>query len=540
MNISSSIRKLTLLFVAFFVAISAGLVYWQVMVAPQVTGNVHNSRSCMSDSAPIRGKIYDRNGVLLAETVPAPSGTGCGYIRRYTDPSLAGLIGYYAGTLFNSTGVEHQYDNYLTGQAGMTKLGNLVNQTLHQPPVGDNIYLTIDDRIQKIVNQDFDTFVNIDNTNTFQSDRGAVVVTNPQTGEILAMVSRPSFDPNQLVNQLNASNLSYYNQLSSNKEQPLLERPTQGLFIPGSIFKTVTLMAGLDSGKATLNQEFDKTHAVGPLFINGQQILGDNLEPYTIRFPVSAEYGYTHSDNLIYGTMGVSIGQQTWLDYAKRLYVGQQIPTNLSFNLPVTVSTVQQDNQSLPDNALAEDAFGQGFDNVTPLQMSLIDNVAADNGQLMQPWLISKITDKDNNVIQSFSAQQLSTPISAQTATQVRQAMYGVARCGSLSIVPSVYSSPWGIIGKTGTGEVGGGLPANAWVISQAPYSIQNPNQLPALTIVAMKENGGDGGEEVGPMVAKMYSDIFSHQYVKAQTPAAPSSTYCCTEQLLQLGCPNP
>src|SRR6266567_9607355 len=122
MNISSSIRKLTFL----FVAVSAGLVYWQVAVAQQVTSNVHNSRACMVDSAPIRGKIFDRNGVLLAETVASPSGTGCGYVRRYTDPSLAGLIGYYAGTLFNSTGVEHQYDNYLTGAVGMTKLGNLV------------------------------------------------------------------------------------------------------------------------------------------------------------------------------------------------------------------------------------------------------------------------------------------------------------------------------------------------------------------------------------------------------------------------------
>jgi cell division protein FtsI/penicillin-binding protein 2 len=275
---------------------------------------------------------------------------------------------------------------------------------------------------------------------------------------------------------------------------------------------------------------------MGPLFINGQQILGDNITGYTFRFPVSTEYGYAHSDNLIYGTIGVNIGQQTWLDYAKRLYVGQQIP----FDLPVAVSTVQQNNQSLPDNALAEDAFGQGYDNTTPLQMALIDNVAANNGQLMRPMLISKITDKDNNVIQSFSQQPLSSPISSQTATQVRQAMYGVTRCGSGSIVPGLFNSPWGIIGKTGTGEVGGGRPANSWMITQAPYSVNNPNQLPALTIVAMKENGGDGGPQVGPMIAGMYNDIFSHHYVNAQMPTAPSSTYCCSEQLLQIGCANP
>src|SRR5512135_623290 len=98
MNVGSNIRKLTLMFVALFIALSAGLVYWQVVVAQQVTSNVHNSRACMPDSAPVRGNIYDRNGVLLAETVPAK--TGCGYARRYTDPSLAGLIGYYVSPLY--------------------------------------------------------------------------------------------------------------------------------------------------------------------------------------------------------------------------------------------------------------------------------------------------------------------------------------------------------------------------------------------------------------------------------------------------------
>ncbi|HEY4387938.1 MAG TPA: penicillin-binding transpeptidase domain-containing protein, partial [Ktedonobacteraceae bacterium] len=337
------------------------------------------------------------------------------------------------------------------------------------------------------------------------------------------------------VNQLNVNNLAYYNQEANDTEQPLLERPTQGLFIPGSVFKTVTLMAGLNSGKTTLNQGFDQQHAMGPLYIDGQQIIGNNIQGYTFRFPVSTEYGYTHSDNLIYGQIGVNIGQQTWLDYAKRLYISQQIP----FDLPVATSTVLKNNQSLADNALAEDAFGQGYDNVTPLQMALINNVAADNGRLMRPTLISKITDKNNNAVQSFTPQELSSPVSQETATEVRQAMYGVARCGSGSIVPDLYNSPWGIIGKTGTGQVStSGTPAaNAWMITQAPYSINNPNQLPDLTIVAMKENGGDGGLAVGPMIAKMYADIFSHHYVNAQTPATPSSTYCCSEQLLQLGC---
>src|SRR5436305_14637503 len=96
MNVSASIRKLTQLFIVLFIALSGGLVYWQVVVAQQVTANIHNSRHCLTDSAPVRGRIFDRNGVLLAD--PKPSSTICGYQRHYylqNYPSLSWPIGHY-------------------------------------------------------------------------------------------------------------------------------------------------------------------------------------------------------------------------------------------------------------------------------------------------------------------------------------------------------------------------------------------------------------------------------------------------------------
>src|SRR5579872_806114 len=185
MNISRSIRRMTQLFVVLFVLLSGGLVYWQVGVSAQVTSNIHNGRHCLSDSAPVRGRIFDRNGVLLAESVPSTN--GCGYIRKYFEPSLAGLIGYYVDPTLPATGLEAQYNNYLTGQVGVTALDNQMNQLLHKPPVGDDIYLTIDVRIQRAVAQDFVKDASFpDNVNVFQTDRGAVIVEDPHTGEILA------------------------------------------------------------------------------------------------------------------------------------------------------------------------------------------------------------------------------------------------------------------------------------------------------------------------------------------------------------------
>lgn len=551
MDISASIRKLATLFIALFIALSAGLVYWQVVVAQQVTSNIHNGRHCLPDSAPIRGRILDRNGMVLAESTKLGP---CGYVRHYTDPSLASLIGYYVSPSYPATGLEAKYDDFLSGRVGVTSLSNTVNQTLHRPPVGDDIYLTIDEHIQKIASKDFNMPITIDNRNTFQSDRGSVIITNPKTGEVLAMVSSPTYnpnlsyndpnnhgyDPNHMVQTLLNGDLSYFKMKNADKEQPLLERPIQGLYVPGSTYKTMTLMAGLDSGHTNLNEPFDKDHALGTnnaVVYNGQVFgpVGNNLTPYTFRFPVTTEYGYTHSDNIIFAQIGVHTGASTWLDYNNRFYVGRTIP----FDLPVQPSSVLPNGkQTLVNNELAAGAFGQGTDFVTPMQMLLLDNVAANNGQLMRPMLVARILDPSKTPVQTNTPQLLSTPISQQTATEVRQGMYGVVRCGSGSLTEvNFVGSPWGIIGKTGTAEVGGNKPAHGWLITSAPYDINNPSQLPALTIVAMKENGGEGGAAVGPAIAAMYNDIFTTVMKDVPMPPAPSRQYCCNTKLLQLGC---
>jgi peptidoglycan glycosyltransferase len=176
---------------------------------------------------------------------------------------------------------------------------------------------------------------------------------------------------------------------------------------------------------------------------------------------------------------------------------------------------------------LAENSFGQGVDLVTPMLISLIDDAIANNGVLMRPMLVSRIQAPDGTIIKSMSPQTLSTPISEQTATSAREAMYGVVRCGSGSVIPELYNSPWNIIAKTGTGQVGGGKAAHGWLMTQAPY------QDPRLTIVSMRENAGEGANVNGPAVAAMYNDIYT-SVLKLQQPAPadPSVPYCAQHGL--------
>ena len=369
MNIRRSIRRLSILFVILFVAVSGGLVYWQVVVAQQVSSNPYLTlnRKCLPDSTPKRGRIFDRNGVLLAESVAIPVNTNnpnannlCIYQRYYTHPSMANLIGYYVSPLycsisarFCSSGIERQFDDYLSGRNGITGVNNTINQALHLPPVGDDIYLTIDVRIQDIVDKDFDTQAQPsgpNDTSVFTTHTGSVIVTDPKTGEILAMVSHPTYDSNRVA----SGDRQYLQQLLSDPHQPLINRAIDDCYVPGSTYKTLTLMSALDTNTFDLDtpqfyNDGDPTHlqAIGPIRLGSVNDtekfgpIGNNIDYYTFHYPVNLRYGYSHSDNIIFAQVGAKTGVDTWLKYNHNFYVGQQIP----FDLPVRVSTVTPQSQ---------------------------------------------------------------------------------------------------------------------------------------------------------------------------------------------------
>jgi peptidoglycan glycosyltransferase len=597
-----------------FVALSAGLVYWQVVVAQQVASNPYltYTRQCTSEEAPVRGSIYDRNGVLLAYSKPSTIPGLCGYQRVYTSAAkgLEGLIGYYISPQFGSTGVEQQFNDYLNGKTGLTGLDNTVNNVLHVPPHGDDIYLTIDSRIEKILVKNFPTEAPVDNASTFKTDRGSVIVSDPSSGAILGILSEPGYDANCVVNctldqlrqdfiargynktincagscdtnqfqsALQAAghdpnceanfncNLIYLDYLNSDPEQPLIFRPTQDCYPPGSTYKTLTLMAALDTNTIGLTDPIfyndpnqhpypDHLQAMGPITIASGDVSQtfkpaiSNIQGYTFHYPVTLDYGFSHSDNIIFAEAGVKVGASTWLQYNKDFYIGQKIP----FDLPVKVSTVTplpqsglcsykpQAFTSLNNPQLASNAFGQGTDFVTPLQMALINNTAAADGKLMRPTVIQKIVDPQNQTtLQSFSPTLLKQVISANTAQQVRDAMYGVAACGSgsLTVVQLSYPyTPWAVIGKTGTAQVpnvnGQVQPGDSWFITAAPYAYQS-NSIPPITITAMKENGGEGAYANGPMLRDDYAQIFKDVMPSVQTPPPPAQNFCVANNFLQ------
>ena len=468
--IDRKLQKLSIIFMALFGLTAAMLFYWQVVDAHNLVNNPHNPRLYGAAAAIQRGTIYDRNGVVLAQTTFDAQGNP---VRTYPYPSLGALLGYHSGR-YGNAGLEAAYDDYLNGQAVLQPVDNTIRRLLHERVVGDDLHLTIDARIQQIV------------TDAMGTGPGACVVEDPRTGEILAMESQPWFDPNRIGDD------AYWNAMRERSDSPFVNRATQGLYAPGSTFKTLTLAAAYDSGKYDTSTILSGLDATGPLYIDGYQLSSaiNNLPPGVES--VSTVDAFKYSDNIAFATIGMRLGPKVLLDYAARFGFGQSIP----FELPVAPSSVTTTPGNFSQLDLAESAFGQDQVVATPLQMLLLAQTIAAGGTELRPYVLSTITAPNHETLVQNGRSVWAHPISPLSAAKMTQAMTAVVEApggsGFLARVPGVT-----VAGKTGTAQTPSGAP-HAWFVAFAPAA------QPRLTVVVFKQNGGEGFSQAAPIAGSI------------------------------------
>ncbi|HLY31089.1 MAG TPA: penicillin-binding transpeptidase domain-containing protein, partial [Ktedonobacterales bacterium] len=341
---------------------------------------------------------------------------------------------------------------------------------------------------------------------------GSLTVEDPNTGEILAMVSHPYYDPNQIDNP------TYWQQINSDPDAPLLNHATQGLYDPGSTFKTLTLMAALNEGTISLNTEFDKNTAVYYQVPDGEQVNWidylDGVWP-NIQFPITTKDAYAYSDNSLFAREAVNLGGDKWLSYVRDFGIQTPAPgmpsvSSIPFDAPQNQSTAfnaisNGKNFSFSGDLLAESGFGQGELFVTPLTMEEIVSTVAANGVTYEPHIGWKIVPHGQSVNTTLpvSPVQYGEPIRPETAQNVRAAMWAVASYGTGAAGLSPYNghtlATSGVYegGKTGTAQTDQANP-ETWWISLAP-----DDQAPGApggakyAITLMKENSGEGACQV-------------------------------------------
>jgi penicillin-binding protein A len=466
---NANIRRLGAFFLLAFGLIVVDVTYWQVIGASGMTARADNPRLRLDAASVRRGLILDRNGVLLAGRNIDSNGN---VHRSYQDLSLSQVIGYDSDR-YGKSGLEKIYDQYLTGKVAGTDWQTVIDQWEHKKVVGDNLTLTIDDRLQRQV------------AALLPNSPSAAVVSDPRTGEILAMVSKPSFDANRLGDP------AYWNALLHNPDSPLVNRPLNGYYPPGSTFKIVTLSAALDSGLMTLGQQFSGQAATGPLTVDFHMFpAAINNLPNGIT-SVSLEQALMYSDNIVFAQVGLALGSDRFLSYTHQFGLDQSIP----FDLPVSVSHVQTAGETFSQVELASSAFGQGGLHVTPLQMLLADEAIADHGSIPRPVLVKQVTAPDGSVVHGGAYGELFHAIASSTADHVRGAMVQVVEAGSgfNARLPGVK-----VAAKTGTAETGPGQTPHAWFVCFAPAD------HPRVAIAIIVEHGGEGAFVAAPIARRI------------------------------------
>jgi len=452
-----AIARLTALFGILFVCLIVRQAYVQLIAAPEIASKPHNPRHVLLDAN--RGRILATDGTALAETR--------GNTRVYPfGAALAQIIGY-ASARYGTSGLENAYDRALSSP---DTTGNPLTQA-------QDIFSAIASKNNAHISRGADvvtTIVPSIQNELYQElaahDRAAGVVLDPRSGAILAIASVPSFDPNELDTNFEA--------LANDPSSPLLDRAVDGLYPPGSTFKVFTASAALDSGTVTMDSTFDDP---GYLQVGDFQ-LHNNEDEYTGHADLTTAFAL--SSNVDFAQIALRVGTETFYDYLNRWGIGD----TLDFQIPASRDSVPPSTNITPGE-LAQMGFGQGALLMTPLQMALLAATIANDGDEPRPFLVRQIV-RDGAVSSVYSSSTLASPISADTAANVKKMMVAVVVRGTGT--PARLSGVT-VAGKTGTATNPLGR-AHSWFICFAPA------ERPRIAVAILVENGGYGAEVAAPI----------------------------------------
>ena len=437
-----------------------------------------------------RGTIWDRNGQKLAFDQDSAAGVRT---RVYTEPSLAHVLGYVSGIRAGIAGLELTYNSSLLG---LDRLDALYSQTTHQPSRGSDLVLTIDSGLQRVADQ------------ALAGQAGAAVILDADTGAVLAMASQPRFDPNRVLDPAYTTDLLNGCGSSPGCQGVFINRAMQGLYTPGSTFKTVTLIAALDTGQVTPATIFDFGQRLsgpnGPYYVYkvGGGVVPD---PNHVEPQLSLEMSYAKSANAAFARIGDEMPANVLIDYAARFGISVPDAKAWKLELPWATPQLAHDTQALASNDYlrATTAIGQGELLSNPLGMALVVMAVVNHGNLPLPYLVETIRDAQGQPIQQTPARQMVQGLmKPATADLVRGMMITVVTQGS-GKPAAVQGLTVG--GKTGTAQLGDGEPPHAWFIGFA----QGISRTVVIAVVV--ENAGEGHDVAAPIFARLADAAVRH-----------------------------
>lgn len=439
-------------------------------------------------------------------------------IRQYTSGNLASHVvgtigkisevkdGYNANDYIGKTGIEYLFEKYLKGQDGTKQIDMSVDGTNTEEYVtqdaveGSDVVLTIDANLQKVTEQALANNIQKINSGGFgkkyATNSGAAIVMNVKTGEVLSMASYPDFNPQDFVGGISAENWEKYN----TEDTPQVNKTMQTAYAPGSIFKMVTAIAGLESGAITTKETINDT-GVYPKYTNPKCWIYTDYHRGHGRLNVSG--AIQHSCNYFFYETADRMGIDTLAKYAKYFGLGTktgiELPNETSGTLASKETKQNLYNEQWYAGETLSAAIGQSYNSFSLVQIAKYISMLANGGNKIQPTIVEKIINSDGTEvsreeIQNYIKEKAGIADENQEDISISQDNLRAILEGMESVTDDQGGTAYSIFknfaisvgGKTGSAETSTGK-VNAWFVGFAPYDD------PQIAVVVLVENGGHG-----------------------------------------------
>lgn len=446
------------------------LIFFTIIRAKTFVNSPYNQRQDVFAQNVIRGSITDRNGNVLAETTIADDGTET---RTYPYGSLFSHVVGYSDSELGKTGLE-SVENFELLTSNAFFIEKLQNEFNDEKNPGDTVVTTLDADLQQSC------------YDALGSNKGAVIVMEADSGKILAMVSKPDFDPNNLSENWELLN-------TDEENSPLLNRVTNGSYAPGSVFKIVTALAYMqqDGNYKSYSYNCNGSITEANATISCFNDIAHGAEDLRSSF--------ANSCNASFANIGLSLDLSEYCKTAENLLFNSKLPGVLDYSKSSFVL-----NESSGKAEIMMTAMGQGNTTVSPYHMALITQAIANGGTLMEPYLVEKITNYTGSEIRKNVPKSYKRLMTSEESAQLKEYMAAVVSEGTGNVLSG---RSYTVAGKTGTAEYSlvDGEKTHSWFTGFS--NVDNPELV--ITVITEGSDGSESGKAVsiaGTILDSYYS----------------------------------
>ncbi len=459
---------LTYLMTILLLSLAVYFGYYLTVRSSLVINSTYNKRSELLENKILRGSIYSSDGEVLARTVSDEMGTSK---REYPFGSLfVHVLGRYT---HGKTGLELS-ENFNMLRSNINPVVKIANELQGKKNPGDNIFTTLDTRLQKAAAEALGSY------------RGAVVAMEPDTGKILAMVSKPDYDPDGL-------DAETWDLLTADEqgEARLLNRATQGVYPPGSTFKILTALEYMREHKNYKKYQYDCT---------GNDVFGEvKIKCYgdSSHGLVDLKTSFLKSCNTSFANIGMTLDKGKFRELCDSFLFNTELLLPFSCSQSSFVLDKASKEEELPQTAI-----GQGKTGITPMHNAMITAAIANGGILMKPYFVDRRENAYGETISKTVPSEYATLMTKKEALQLTDYMKAVVESGTAS---SLKGTDYQAAGKTGSAEFDSSGKTHAWFVGFAPAD------NPEIAVSVILEEAGSGGTYAVPAAKKVLDEYFKN-----------------------------